>query len=205
MSSTHTYKFTSSAVPSHYSNDISILNSLDQTLLTQLLNIVLLYLTNQSNQGQSQLATFTQTHNINFKALNSTVNTLVNILTSALRLNLSLPALRSDLAALGLAAEQLDILIKQWSAAYSSLSISAIHSTLKRNELTNIEWSFGVTAASDAALQVGTTYLLLKLTIQNVNLGKLENITLQLTLPQFYQFLQQMQQADRQVQAIANQ
>ena len=76
------------------------------------------------------------------------------------------------------------------------------------NELVNMEWKFGVTASSNDLESVGNTFLQLKLVINkgghggdkddkddsNNNNNK-EVVYMELTLPQFYNFLAEMEKA----------
>ncbi|KAF4520875.1 hypothetical protein B566_EDAN007056 [Ephemera danica] len=63
------------------------------------------------------------------------------------------------------------------------------------NEVVNIEWQFGVTAASSEASQIGLTYLHLKLVLRDPNSSKLTTVCLEMTLPQFYLFLHELEKA----------
>ena len=65
--------------------------------------------------------------------------------------------------------------------------------TVRMNELVDMQWKFGVTASSDDAAQIGSTFLQLKLVL-NKGSG-LESHYMELTLPQFYGFLQEMEKA----------
>lgn len=63
-----------------------------------------------------------------------------------------------------------------------------------------MEWNFGVTAASSELEAVGGTYLQLKLVIdkgagEEGSSSREENVLMELTLPQFYEFLASMEKA----------
>lgn len=70
----------------------------------------------------------------------------------------------------------------------------AIGNTLVVNQVVDMSWRFGVTTASDELQKVGSTFLQLKLVLDKGNDQK-ENVHMELTLPQFYQFLNDMEQA----------
>lgn len=61
---------------------------------------------------------------------------------------------------------------------------------------------FAVTASSSDLSTVGSTFLQLKLQIDRGS-GAKEDVLMELTLPQFYQFLSQMHTAARQVQNLS--
>ena len=89
-----------------------------------------------------------------------------------------------------------------WLSSFVSLSNSAIASTLRVDELIDIEWKFGVTASSSELSKVGNCFIQLNLKLDKGNNVR-ENVIMELTLQQFYQFLQQMQTASRHADAIA--
>lgn len=64
--------------------------------------------------------------------------------------------------------------------------------TLSSNRLLDVDWSFGVTAATDESDYVGRTYLQLKLTIDHEGSGPTD-VFMELSIEQFYHFLAQME------------
>lgn len=59
------------------------------------------------------------------------------------------------------------------------------------NRVVDVDWKFGVTAASSEKSQVGKTFLLLKITIDSGN--GLKNIHMEMSLSQFYAFLHELE------------
>ena len=130
---------------------------------------------------------------------------LVDFLKGTLRYNVSPKQLGTDLDLLGLASEKKDIISKVWEQNYASLSRSAITKTLTMNELVNMDWKFGVTASSDDLESVGIPFLQMKLVINKGgrsgssnttdenNSNGTETVFMELTLPQFYDFLAEME------------
>lgn len=57
-----------------------------------------------------------------------------------------------------------------------------------------MEWKFGVTAGTSDKNQVGHSFLQLKLIIDKGN-NETEAVCMELTLPQFYSFLHEMEKA----------
>lgn len=90
--------------------------------------------------------------------------------------------------ALGVNEASINILAETWLAQTSRLASHLLSKTITQNKLVDLDWSFGVTAASDDCDHVGKTFLQLKLTIQQEKEG-LRVIFLELSLDQFYQFL----------------
>lgn len=62
------------------------------------------------------------------------------------------------------------------------------------HQVVDVEWKFGVTAASCKERQVGTTYLHLKLVL-DTGCGHTKNVYLEMSLPQFYAFLHELEKA----------
>ena len=89
---------------------------------------------------------------------------------------------------LGMNEQSIALLTDIWSSQSSKLASFLLSKIITQNKLVDLDWSFGVTAASDDCDHVGKTFLQLKLTIQQEHDG-LRVIFLELSLDQFYQFL----------------
>ena len=64
--------------------------------------------------------------------------------------------------------------------------------TVSANALVDVDWSSGVTSATDSCEHVGRTYLQLKLTLDRGDLGY-KNVYVELSLEHFYSFLGQIE------------
>jgi hypothetical protein len=197
-------------------------NPQNQSLARGLYHVTLSFLLNPSGfdyQGQlGDVATeFHQIPQSEFKALAQGVLvllndgeytlflTILNALISRFFLVLnngaSLEYLRKSALSLGLNAEAIQLLSLNWNAFSNKIVSHLFSKIITKNRLIDMDWSFGVTAASDDCDHVGKTYLQLKLTIEedhnNTESTTGEQITkvgprdifLELTLDQFYQFL----------------
>jgi hypothetical protein len=82
-------------------------------------------------------------------------------------------------------------ILQTWQNNSSAIAMSLLSKTLKANQLVDLDWNFGVTAATDDCNHMSKTFLQLKFTIDNGEEG-LKNIFLELSLEQFYNFLSQM-------------
>jgi COMM domain containing 7 len=65
-----------------------------------------------------------------------------------------------------------------------------VKESLQVNPLLDMDWRFGVNVSSSECEKIGATYLQLQLTI-----GK-EDVFVEFTLPQFYEFLHEMEKAN---------
>uniref|UniRef100_A0A3Q3WWT8 COMM domain-containing protein n=1 Tax=Mola mola TaxID=94237 RepID=A0A3Q3WWT8_MOLML len=82
---------------------------------------------------------------------------------------------------------------QQWAEHHAALCQLAIGHTLMVNQLVDMEWKFGVTVGTSEVQKVGNIFLQLKLVIRKGN--STENVYMELTLPQFYNFLHEMEKA----------
>ncbi|KAG7274615.1 hypothetical protein CRUP_009658 [Coryphaenoides rupestris] len=82
---------------------------------------------------------------------------------------------------------------KQWGDHSTVLSRRAVGQTLTVNQLVDMEWKFGVTVGTSEVQKVGNISLQLKLVLRKG--GSTENVYMELTLPQFYNFLHELERA----------
>merc|ERR1712087_209591 len=97
---------------------------------------------------------------------------------------------------------KLKIYLHLLKSRLADLRSEAIESTLAVNQLVDIQWKFGVTAASSDIQLVGNTFLKMKWTTKGED-GKLETICMELSLPQFYKFLHEMEKAKTSMEMLA--
>ena len=62
------------------------------------------------------------------------------------------------------------------------------------SKVVDVDWKFGVTASTSEDDKVGTSYLQLKITVENKD-KELKNVYLEMSLPQFYSFLHELEKA----------
>ncbi|KAI4824632.1 hypothetical protein KUCAC02_013130, partial [Chaenocephalus aceratus] len=82
---------------------------------------------------------------------------------------------------------------QQWGEHSAALCRLAVGQTLMVNQLVDMEWKFGVTVGTSEVQKVGNVFLQLKLVVRKGN--STENVYMELTLPQFYNFLHEMERA----------
>ena len=93
---------------------------------------------------------------------------------------------------LQLSVEAVGTIVACWQEQAGRMASTLLSRTIKANQLIDLDWSFGVTASSDDCNHLGKTYLQLKFTIDSGDRG-CEDVFLELSLDQFYQFLGQME------------
>jgi len=191
------FKFTDEIPSEQTYSDIQTLGQFNEDQLKELTEIVLTYL-KQKTDLMSNLNTFAQKFSIQIPALKSTVRGVVYFFKAALKQNLSPQYLRDDLVTFGLPEDKANVVALKWKQSFIELSRTAIGQTLNVNELLDIDWRFGVTASNSDLSEVGKTFLQLKLVLNKGN--KRENVHMELTIPQFYEFLHEMEIAKQNIE-----
>ncbi|PSN46700.1 COMM domain-containing protein 7 [Blattella germanica] len=73
---------------------------------------------------------------------------------------------------------------------------------MRINQVVDIEWKLGVTAASSKERQAGTTYLHFKLLL-DIGDGKFKSVYMEMSLAQFYGFLHELEKAKNNLDYIS--
>ena len=71
------------------------------------------------------------------------------------------------------------------------------------DRLVDMEWRFGVTASTSELKSVGATFLQLKLMLEKRDGSGTEAVHMELTLPQFYEFLAKMEKCQAYLDYLA--
>ena len=91
----------------------------------------------------------------------------------------------------GIGGEQAAIILAVWNEYSQRIVISVLGKTVSANRLIDMDWNFGVTAASSDCDSIGKPFLQLRLTIDEGS-GTRDRFV-ELSLDQFYQFLTAME------------
>ncbi|XP_012521212.1 PREDICTED: COMM domain-containing protein 7 isoform X1 [Propithecus coquereli] len=139
----------------------------------------------------AQLSEFATTNQISLGPLRSIVKSLLLVPNGALKKSLTAEQVQADFITLGLSEEKATYFSEKWKQNAPTLARWAIGQTLMINQLIDMEWKFGVTSGSSELEKVGSIFLQLKLVVKKGN--QTENLYIELTLPQFYSFLHEME------------
>ncbi|XP_058847020.1 COMM domain-containing protein 7-like isoform X3 [Acipenser ruthenus] len=150
-------------------------------------------LSEETDRFLSQLNEFASENGMSPGPLKNLVKSVLLVPNGALKRNLTAEQVKADLITLGLNEDKASHFADQWKVHYPALSRLAVEQTLMVNQLVDMEWKFGVTAGSSELHKVGSIFLQLKLVVRKGNAT--ENIFMELTLPQFYSFLHEMERA----------
>ncbi|XP_077995818.1 COMM domain-containing protein 7-like [Glandiceps talaboti] len=189
------FHFTSETPPDSLFSGIQTLNKFADEQFKQLVGIVIEFLKEPSKSAKllSQLDEFAGDHGVSAAALRNIIKDLLSIPYSAIKRNLTPTQLNEDFINLGLSEEKSAYFTNQWKTNLVALSRTALGQSLMINQLVDMEWKFGVTAASSEVNKAGNTFLQLKLVVNKGN--RTENVYMELTVPQFYSFLHEMEKA----------
>lgn len=196
------FRFTNETPNEQLFTDVQNLNQFNSEQLTSFISIVLTHLISKT-QAEAQLEEFAAANGVRVKVLQNTLRGVLYFFQQALKENMAPVHVGQDLTSLGLGAEKAQLLAEQWQTKFSSLAKTMMARTINVNQLTDMQWEFGVIASSSEVKEQGTVYLQLRL---SVNKGSsTENTVMELSLPQFYKFLSEMQAAQRMISAMTEQ
>ncbi|XP_015281659.1 PREDICTED: COMM domain-containing protein 7, partial [Gekko japonicus] len=149
----------------------------------------------------AQLTDFAALNKISLGPLKNIAKSLLLVPTNALKRSLSAEQVAADLIALGLSEEKAAYFEEQWKEHSPALLRLAMGNTLMVNQLIDMEWKFGVTAGSSEMEKGGSIFLQLKLVVKKGN--QTEPVYLELTLPQFYSFLHEMERVKTSLECLS--
>ncbi|XP_063489896.1 COMM domain-containing protein 7 isoform X12 [Symphalangus syndactylus] len=165
---------TEDPVPEAVGGDMQQLNQLGAQQFSALTEVLFHFLTEPKEVERflAQLSEFATTNQMSLGSLRSIVKSLLVVPN-------------------GLSEEKATYFSEKWKQNAPTLARWAIGQTLMINQLIDMEWKFGVTSGSSELEKVGSIFLQLKLVVKKGN--QIENVYIELTLPQFYSFLHEME------------
>ena len=147
----------------------------------------------KSSDIKASVGAFAQAQGVPGSVVKGSMRGLLLLMRGALKHNVTPQQMRGDLVAIGLDSERAETMQKLWRANYMELARSAAVQTMQIKSLVNMEWKFGVTAASEELDSLGSTFLHMKLTLASG--ASQEPCHVEMSLPQFYEFLAKMEEA----------
>uniref|UniRef100_A0A7M4ELX3 COMM domain containing 7 n=1 Tax=Crocodylus porosus TaxID=8502 RepID=A0A7M4ELX3_CROPO len=160
-------------------------SSLNQEQFSALTDVLFRFLTEPKEVERflTQLSEFAAMNKISLGPLKNIVKSLLLVPNGALKRNLSSEQVRADFIALGLSEEKASYFAEQWKLNSPTLTSLAVGQTLMINQLIDMEWKFGGNGSQHEWD--------LKLVVKKGN--QTEPVYVELTLPQFYSFLHEME------------
>lgn len=194
------FRITTQEVPPNVVTDMKNLTAFTTEQLTQYTPICLQLCNGFIQSAEEQLAQFAAQFGIKIRPLRAITSSFTWVLSECLQRNLSGDVLKDELMKFGWSEENATIVSEEWKNSFVILTNNAATNTLIANEIVDFTWKFGVTASSNECKSIGNCFLQLQLTFRQGNKERQQWI--EMTLPQFYEFLQQMQSANRIVEQL---
>eukprot|EP01104_Vermistella_antarctica_P015293 TRINITY_DN4979_c0_g1_i1.p1 TRINITY_DN4979_c0_g1~~TRINITY_DN4979_c0_g1_i1.p1 ORF type:complete len:201 (-),score=37.56 TRINITY_DN4979_c0_g1_i1:151-753(-) len=191
------FHFTNTRPSEQAFSDIQSLNSLGEPQLRAFTTILLKFL-GENSDLMGSIGEFANSIGANVNALTNLVRGVLYFLKGATKSTLPPDLLKADLVAFGVNEARADLIAELYEEHLPSLRRTEVANTLMVNELVDMDWKFGVTASNSELGRVGSTFLQLKLVLDKGN-TKTETVHMELTLPQFYEFLSQMETVKQQL------
>ncbi|XP_066911665.1 COMM domain-containing protein 7-like [Clytia hemisphaerica] len=185
------------------SAEVQILNRFPEESFNEFIQLVFDFLLNPKDASKllDDLHIFCENAGASAGAVKNLVKLLISYLREKLKKNVSSNSINDQLEKLGLSASKLEIILEKWKQYNNVLTRSMANQVFNINQLVDMDWKFGVTAATSDEGQVGHSFIQLKLVIDKGNKEN-ENVCLELTLPQFYEFLHEMQKAKNSLELL---
>ncbi|XP_029975120.1 COMM domain-containing protein 7 [Salarias fasciatus] len=187
--------FNRDVLPDSVSSDFSKLNKFSEQQFQRLIEILFQFLLEpkEAERFMQQLSEFAAEQGLSAGPLKSLMKSVLLLPQGAVKKNLTSEQIRDDLLTLGLNQDKAAHFSQQWGENCGSLSRLAVGQTLMVNQLVDLEWKFGVTVGTSEVQKAGNIFLQLKLVVRRGS--STENVYMELTLPQFYNFLHEMERA----------
>ncbi|XP_062871575.1 COMM domain-containing protein 7 [Trichomycterus rosablanca] len=187
--------FTKDALPDSVSTDFQTLNKFSEQQFVSLTDVLYQFLLEpkESERFLTQLTEFAGENGMGAGPLKGLMKSILLLPHGAMKKNLTADQVKEDLLSLGLNEDKASHFSDQWRTHYPVLSRLALGQTLMVNQLVDMEWKFGVTVGTSELQKTGNIFLQLKLVVRKGNTT--ENVYMELTLPQFYNFLHEMERA----------
>lgn len=187
--------FTKDILPDSVNNDFQTLNKFTDQQFVSLTELLYQFLLEpkESERFLAQLSEFAGENGMGAGPLRGLMKSILLLPHGALKKNLTAEQVKEDLLSLGLNEDKATHFSDQWRVHYPLLSRLAVGQTLMVNQLVDMEWKFGVTVGTSELQKAGNIFLQLKLVVRKGHTT--ENVFMELTLPQFYNFLHEMERA----------
>ncbi|XP_061552072.1 COMM domain-containing protein 7 isoform X1 [Phycodurus eques] len=187
--------FTKDALPASVSGDFQNLNKFNEQQFLRLMEILFQFLLKpkETEKLMQQLSDFAGENRMSAGPLKNLMKSIIFVPQGAMKRNLTAEQLKEDLQTLGLHEDKAAHFSQQWAEHRAALCRLAAQQTLTVNRLVDMEWKFGVTVGTSEIHKMSNIFLQLKLVVQKGNAT--ENLYMELNLPQFYNFLHEMERA----------
>ena len=197
----------SSSIDPQLSADIQSLDKLlSDDQLSQFVDIIVgFFLAPADTDLMGGIRQFASAHGVNARALKSSMRGILVFFQGLIKHGLTQAQVVEDCAQLGLRDSAAQLLAQKWGSSRGGLAHVSTGRTLRVNELVDMEWKFGVTASTEEVDTLGSTFLQMKFVLDSgsKDTQQREPVYIEMSLPQFYEFLAQMEKAKAEMDKMA--
>eukprot|EP00039_Didymoeca_costata_P004042 m.71078 g.71078 ORF g.71078 m.71078 type:complete len:185 (-) comp12206_c0_seq1:51-605(-) len=175
--------------------DMSSVDQFDNDMFKEFTSMILSFLIrpNQTGRMMQSIEAFAEENGINQTALQSLIRSWLGFFRSAHKANKSPKVFREEILNLGMGEDKATYIAKLYKKNFVALSRALVGRTLNVNQLTDMQWRFGVTSGSSEEHKSGRTFLQLKMALNDG--ANTQEVLTELTLPQFFSLMKELQQA----------
>ncbi|EFC42786.1 hypothetical protein NAEGRDRAFT_69245 [Naegleria gruberi] len=183
--------------PSQLCADFQTIQKIDRDTFTQLIIASVKLISGELelssvSQLYEALDPLSEPSGLSTQKLANLIRSITLFLQGVLGKNLKPEFIEQDAKNLGLDDEKSAVICQLMKKYFVALSRGIFSQTLSIHPLLDMDWKFGVTASSSELDEVGSTFLQLKLTIDD---GGKRDVFVEMSLQQFYDFLHEMEKA----------
>lgn len=136
--------------------DLSSLQKLSVGQLEGLMSLIVGFLVDAKGGGfQEKLGEYAEAHELGSSSLKSMVRASLLFLQRGVRAGWAQSQVIEASSLMGLNDEVAEVIGRCWAERSSELTSALLSKIVSANQLMDVDWSFGVTAASDDSDQVG--------------------------------------------------
>lgn len=199
-----TYFFTTEQVDDDFVSKMKVLNDFGDEAFKSIITIIFTFMVEpgQAEELVDSIEDFSVEHKVKGNVVKKSLQACLTVLRASLKMNLTPEKLKSDFLAFGFDDAKATLVARGWKANMMTLSRNVAAMALNANKLLDLEWRFGIAAGSSEKRKAGHTFLQLKLVLDKGS--HTEDVLMEMTVPQFYSFLKEMQIAKRTMEILSN-
>lgn len=159
------YNFCEQDLPQGFIEDFQRINELNVEQCDHLLDVVFGFLSRRETAEQlvQNLHEYAENYGMKEDSIKDTTRSLIVVINSMVKKELSMQQIEADLRMLTMAESVIKQFCKKWCTNITGLQSSLLKSKLQGRRLVDMDWKFGVTAASSELQQVGSCFIQMKL------------------------------------------
>ncbi|XP_039263848.2 COMM domain-containing protein 7-like [Styela clava] len=171
-------------------------NKLNEEQYGKLQDITFSFLTNSisAEAFDRELNNYADSYGIKATPLKNMAKILIIVANAMIKKNLSVVQVESDLKQMNMNDSHINTFCAKWKTDIAKMRFSLLMGSTRGRKMTGLDWKFGVTASSSENKKVGTCFIQMKFTLEGED-RKIEDIEVELSLPQFYDFMHEIEKA----------